>query len=221
LGKHELENKIIASIIEADINEEKVKKFIEKWSDYKLRAIAVDLPYLTFARKLLQDTGIKLTTVASCPLGGMTTESKINQLEYAIQMGADEIDISMNYNAIKSGDFYRVSEEVEKIAKAAGNKIEVIMIPETSILTSEEIKKVTNVILEGGIKEIKTNSGFGWNTIPEDIILLKRFFGNKLKRIDVSGGVRTTQQAKEYLKLGVDYIHTSTPDEVLEGAIRE
>jgi len=217
LKKYKLENKIITSIIEADVDEKKVKEFIEKWSAYKLRAIAVDLTYLTFAKKLLRDTDIRLTAVASYPLGGMTTESKINQLKYAIKMGADEIDVSLNYNAIKSGDFDRISEEVRQIAKAAEGKIEVLMLPQTSILTFEETKKVINSMLEGGIKAIKTNSGFGWNTIPEDVIFLKRIFGDKLKRIDVSGGVRTARQAEEYLKLGADYIHTSTPEKVLEG----
>ena len=216
MKKNELSKRIVTSIIEADVTENDVRKFVEKYKKYSLYAIAIDLPYLKLVKELLEGTGIRLSAVASYPLGGMTTESKINQLEYAIQIGADEIDVSMNYNAINSGDFDRVSEEVKKIAKAAADKIEVIMVPQTSILTFEETKKVINSMLESGIKAIKTNSGFGWNTIPEDIIFLKRIFEDKLKRIDVSGGVRTAQQAEEYLKLGADYIHTSTPDKVLE-----
>jgi len=216
LKKYKLENKIITSIIEADVDEKKVKEFIEKWSAYKLRAIAVDLTYLTFAKKLLRDTDIRLTAVASYPLGGMTTESKINQLKYAIKMGADEIDVSLNYNAIKSGDFDRISEEVRQIAKAAEGKIDVIMIPMTYILTNKNKIEICKIILENGVKSIKTNSGFGAKTVFEDVSLIKRMFHDDL-RIEVAGGVRTARQAEEYLKLGADYIHTSTPEKVLEG----
>ena len=88
----------------------------------------------------------------------------------------------------------------------------------TSIIEAdvdEKKIKICKIILENGVKAIKTNSGFGAKAVFEDVILIKRFFNDKL-RIEVAGGVRTAQQAEEYLKLGADYIHTSTPDKVLE-----
>jgi len=215
--KEELAKKIVTSLIEADVTEDAVRKFIEKWKKYPLRAIAVDLPYIEIAKELLQGTDIRVTTTISYPLGGMTTETKIRQVEYAIEKGADEVDVSMNYNAIKSGDFTTVLDDVKRVAEAARDKVEVIMVPQTHILTDEEKIKVCNVILEGGVRAIKTNSGFGYRTRPEDVILIKREFGDKF-RIEVSGGVRTTEQALEMLKLGAGNIHTSTPDQVLEGA---
>jgi len=214
MKKEELARKLITSIIEADATEDAVRKFINKAKEYPFFGIAVDLPYLELAKELLQKTETRLIAVVSYPLGGMTTETKIRQLEYAIAKGADEIDVSMNYNAIKSGDLPTVLAEVKRVAQAAGNKIEVLMIPQTHILTNEDKISVLNVILEGGVRGLKLSSGLGWNTRPEDVILIRREFGDKF-RIDVSGGVRTTEQAEEYLKLGADYIHTSTPEQVL------
>jgi len=216
----ELNRKIITSIIEADVTLEDVENFLKKWLPHDLRAIAVDLPYLSYAKKVLKNSNTRLTAVASYPLGGMTTESKINQLEYAISKGADEIDVSMDYSAIKSGDFDRIADEVSRIAKASEGKIEVIMIPMTYILTNEEKIKICKIIIDNGIKVIKTNSGFGAQTVPEDVILIKRFFKSQL-RIEVAGGVRTAQQAREYLGLGAEYIHTSTPDNILEVQSKE
>ncbi|MEA1964847.1 MAG: deoxyribose-phosphate aldolase [Candidatus Aerophobetes bacterium] len=218
MKKNELARKLVTSIIETDVTEDAVRKFIKKAKEYPFRAIAVDLPYLEITKELLQGTDTRVSAVASYPLGGMTTETKISQVEYAIDKKADEVDVSMNYNAIKSGDFATVLDDVKRVAEAAGDRIEVIMIPQTHILTIEEKIKVYSAILEGGVKAVKINSGFGWNTKPEDVILIKREFGNKFLRIDVSGGVRTTEQALEFLKLGADYIHTSTPDQVLEKA---
>jgi len=217
MTKEDLAKKLVTSLIEADVTEDAIRKFIEKWREYPLRAIAVDLPYIEVAKELLEGTGIRLTTTISYPLGGMTTETKIRQIEYAIDKGADEVDVSMNYNAIKSGDFDTVLDDVKRVVEAAGDKIEVIMVPQTHILTNEEKVKVCNVIFEGGVRAIKTNSGFGYVTRPEDVILIRREFGDKF-RIEVSGGVRTTEQALEMLKLGAGNIHTSTPDQVLERA---
>lgn len=217
MKKEELARSLITSIIQADVTEKMVREFIKWAREYRFFGIAVDLPYLEVAKELLQETGTRLIAVASYPLGGMTTETKIRQIEYAIEKAANEIDVSMNYNAIKSGDFTTVSEEVKRVAEAVGNRIEVIMIPQTHILTNEEKIKVLNVIFEGGVRGLKLNSGFGWQSRPEDVVLVRREFGDKF-RIDVSGGVRTTEQAEEYLKLGADYIHTSTPWQVLEKA---
>lgn len=217
MEKAELSRRLITSIIKADATENTVKDFINREKGELFGGIAVDLPYLDLAKELLQGTGTRLIALASYPLGGMTTATKIRQLEYAIANGADEINVSMNYSAIKSGDLERVAAEIETVAEMAAQKIEVLMIPQTHILTNEEKIEVCRVILEGGINGIKLNSGLGWNTRPEDVILLRREFGSEF-RIDVSGGVRTLGQVEEYLELGADYIHTSTPGQVLGNA---
>lgn len=211
----EIVKRLVTSIIEAYVIKEMVEEFINKYKKFQFYAIAVDLNYLTIAKKLLEGTEILLATVASYPLGGQTTAKKIKEVEYAIKAGANEIEISMNYGAIKSRDFSRVAKEIREIIAVADNQIEIIMIPQTSILTNDEKLKIFNVLLENDIRKIKLNSGFGWNTMPEDLILIKRKFPNQFKRVDASGGVRDIFQVKEYLKLGASYIHTSTPEKIL------
>jgi deoxyribose-phosphate aldolase len=217
MDKEELARKLATSLIEADVTEDDVKKFIEKAKKNPFRAIAVDLPYLELAKKLLQGTGIRLTAVISYPLGGMTTETKIRQLEYAIEKSADEADVSLNYNAIRSDDFATTSDDLKRVVKAAGDKIEIVAVLQSAILTNEEKIKVCNLIYEVGVRAIKVASGFGWNTRPEDVILIRREFGDKF-RIEASGGIRTTEQALEMLRLGAANCHTSTWEKVLEGA---
>lgn len=216
MRKEELARKIKTGILEADVTEDAVRKFIEKAKRYPFRAIAVDAPYFEVTKELLQGTGIWLTAPVSYPSGGMTTETKICQIKYAIEKEADEINVSMNYNAIKSGDFATVLDEVKRIVEVAEDKIEVVVIPQLYILTDEEKIKVCNVILEGGVRAIKTN-GHGARARPEDVILIRREFGDKLS-IEASGVVRTTEQALEFLRLGANYIHTTTPYQVLEKA---
>ncbi|MEA1964848.1 MAG: deoxyribose-phosphate aldolase [Candidatus Aerophobetes bacterium] len=216
MKKEELARKIKTGILEADVTEDAVRKFIKKAKEYPFRAIAVDSPYFEVAKELLQGTGIWLTAPVSYPLGGMTTETKICQIKYAIDKEADEINVSMNYNAIKSGDFATVLDEVKRIVEMAEDKIEVVVISQFYILTDEEKIKVCDVILKGGVRAIKTN-GHGARARPEDVVLIRREFGDELS-IEASGVVRTTEQALEFLRLGGNYIHTTTPYQVMENA---
>lgn len=217
MKKEELARKTIALIIKADATEDTVREFIKRAKEYPFSGIAVDLPYLEVAKELLQGTETRIVTVAAHPLGGMTRETKIRQIKYAIEKGADEISVSLNYNAIKSGDLAAVSEEVGGIVGTAKDRIELLVTLQTHILTNEEKIEVCNVLSESGVRGIKTNSGLGWQTRPEDILIIRREFGGKF-RLDVGGGIRTTQQAEEYLNLGADYIHTDAPEQVIEKA---
>ena len=218
MTKSELAERFVVSLIEANVTENSQKDFINEMSAYPFYAIAVDLPYIDLAKNLLAEKSIKVATVVSYPLGGMTTEVKLKQIEYAISHGADEVNVSMNYNAMKSGGWEKVLEELKEIVTLTTNKIDVVVIPQTDILTNKEKIKALEVILGSGIDKLKLNSGFGWNTMPEDILLIKRIFGDKFKRIDFSGGVRTYEQAVEYLKIGATYLHSSTPNKILSGA---
>jgi len=125
----------------------------------------------------------------------------------------DEINPSLNFNAIRSGDYLTVLDEIRCMVEAAGDELDVIVIPQLYILTNEQKLETCRAILEGGVRAIKTN-GHGSLCRPEDILLIRREFGDALW-IEASGGIRTTTQAIELLDAGADIIHTSTAYSVL------
>jgi deoxyribose-phosphate aldolase len=217
MKKQALARLIKTGIQGTDIREEDVRLDIERAKQYPFTAYAVDSPYLELAKELFKGTGVLLTAPVSYPLGGMTLETRFDQIAFAIKVGADEINPSLNFNAIKSGDFSTVLDEVKHMVEAAGDDLDVIMIPQLYILTNEEKLRVCQVILEGGCKAIKTN-GHGSLCRPDDIALLRREFGKNDLSIEASGGIRTTAQAVELLEMGANFIHTSTAYQVLEDA---
>jgi len=209
----ELAPYIVSSLIEADITEADIKAFVGDVKPYGFPSLAVDLPYIDLLRELLSGTKTRVTTVSSYPLGGMTTETKIRQVQYASEHGAYDIDVSMNYLAIKSGDFGAAAEDVRRVVEAAGS-LKIVMIPQVAILTNEEKLRTCEALLGAGCRTIKTASGFGWKTEVEDVLLIKRRFGDDLE-IEVSGGVRTTEDALAMLKAGAEKLHTSTAFQVM------
>lgn len=204
---------IISSLIEADVTAADITKFVNEVKPYGFASLAVDLPFIDITVDLLKDVSTRVTTVASYPLGGMTKDVKVKQVEYARDHGAYDIDVSMNYLAIKSGDFGTVEEEVRQIMNAASD-LKIVMIPQATILTNDEKAKTCEALLKGGCKDIKTASGFGWKTEVEDVVFIKRLFGDDI-HIEVSGGVRTHQDAIAMLNAGAERIHTSTAFQVM------
>lgn len=216
LKPEELAPYVSTSMIEADVTEKDIAEFVEEMSRFEFASLAVDLHYIELTRELLGDSERRITTVSSYPLGGMTTDVKAAQVAYARDHGAYDIDVSMNYLWIKSGRFDLVEEEVRRIVDAAGDLV-VVMIPQTAILTNEEKRQTCEALLNGGCKTIKTCSGFGWKTEVEDVIYIKRLFGDAIE-IEVSGGVRTRDDTVTMLSAGAARLHTSTPLPVLGAA---
>jgi len=213
LKPSELSAYIVSSLIEADVTEGDIVSFVEDVKPYRFPSLAVDLPYIDLLNELLAGTGTRTTTVSSYPLGGMTTAVKVRQVKYARDHGAYDIDVSMNYLAIKSGDFTAAQEDVRQVVDAAG-PLKVVMIPQVAILTNEEKARTCEALLKGGCTTIKTASGFGWKTEVEDVQLIKRLFGEDI-HIEVSGGVRTFDDAVRMIDAGAERLHTSTAFQVM------
>jgi deoxyribose-phosphate aldolase len=214
MNRIEFAKLIKTGILGLDITEEDVRTDIERAKDFPFSAYAVDLSYLELARKLLDGTEILLTAAVSYPLGGMTLQTKLDQIRFALRVRAEEINATLNLSAIKSADYGSVRSELEAMVELAAGAIDVIVIPQFDILTSAEKLQTCKTILEAGVRAIKTD-GHGGLCRPEDITLVRRAFGRDLS-IEASGGIRTTQQALELLDAGADFIHTSTAYSVME-----
>lgn len=206
----ELARKIVTSLLGACSTEKHVREFIKKARKIPFSGIGFDIPFISVASELLKDTETNVIACISYPLGGMTTETKIRQVEYSRKRGAGEINYCISYNAAVSGDFKTVEGDVRGAVNAAGN-MKVVVVPQLGILTNEKKIKVCRAVLDGGARTIKTNSGvIGPITDIEDVRIVKREFGDELS-IEASSGIRTREQALAMFDAGADKIHTSTP----------
>ncbi len=212
IARQDMPRYIITSLIEADVTEAHILDFLEHVKPHGFLSVAVDLPFVDRAVEYLGDVDTHVTTVSSYPLGGMTTETKLHQVEFAREHGAFDIDVSMNYLAIRSGRYGDVEDEVRQIMDAA-QSVKVVLIPQVGILTNDEKAKTCEALLKGGCTNIKTGSGFGWITEVEDVLFIKRTFGDDL-HIEVAGGVRTYDDAMAMMNAGAEIIHSSTAFEI-------
>jgi len=211
--RDEMARLIKTGILGLEVTEDDVRRDIAKASGYPFSAYAVDLSYLELAKELLDGTGMLLTAAVSYPLGGMTLETKLDQIRFALQVRAEEINATLNLGAIKSGDYETLRYESRAMVAVADGAIDVIVIPQFEILTTAEKVRTCETLLDAGVRAIKTD-GHGGVCQPEDILLVRRVFGREIS-IEASGGIRTTRHALDLLDAGADFIHTSTAYPVL------
>lgn len=143
---------------------------------------------------------LRICTVVGFPLGNSSTETKIEETRQAIIAGAHEIDAVINIGALKAGLYGYVKDELQRLKRICGKHTVLKIIIETCYLTREEKIIMCRMIQNLRIDFVKTSTGFGTGGATiEDVKLIRAVCGDDVK-IKASGGIRTKEEAEEYLK---------------------
>ena len=196
---------------------EAIRAVCKKVKDYGFHSAFVNPCFVPLAKELLGQNGV-VGTVVSFPLGQDATEAKVFASIEATRRRADELDVSMNVGLFKAGDEKTVLEEMKEIVgavKAMKEKTIVKFIIETGLLTDDEIKRASELVVESGADFVKTCSGMGPRGARlTDVALIKEAIGDKA-RIKVAGGVKNYEQAAAFIAAGAVQIGTSKAVEII------
>jgi len=212
----ELNNYIDHTNLKAYSTLEDIKKLCDEAIHYHFAAVCVNPYYVAVAKELLKNSTVMVATVIGFPLGSSTIAVKEFEAIDAVNNGADEIDIVINIAAVKNKDFEYVKQEIEDIRDAIDGKTLKVII-ETCYLTEEEIIKLTEICNETFVNFIKTSTGFGTRGASiEDIEIINKY-KNEVLEIKASGGIKTLEDAEQFINLGVTRIGTSNGVEIMNG----
>lgn len=194
---------------------EDIKKLCDEAVQYETASVCVPPCYIKRIHDTYKDA-INICTVIGFPLGYSVTAAKVVEAEEALKDGASEIDMVININDAKNGDFDKILKEIKEIRKAVGDKILKVII-ETCYLTDDEKRTLCTVVTEAGADYIKTSTGFGTGGATfDDIKLFAQNIGSEVK-IKAAGGIRTREDMEEFMRLGADRLGTSSAISILEG----
>lgn len=192
-----------------------IKKLCSDAKKYKFKAVCINPCYVSLSKELLKDTDVKVCTVIGFPLGANTTYIKVEEARDAINNGADEVDMVINVGALKEKNYDYVINEIKKLREVSYDKVLKVII-ETCYLTEEEIIKMTEICNETKVDFIKTSTGFGTRgASARDIEIINKYKSRNLK-VKASGGIRTKEDTKKYIELGVSRIGTSNAVKMME-----
>lgn len=205
------------TILKPDANKEDIRLLCEEAKEYEFAAVCVNPYYVELCKDLLKGTNVKIATVIGFPLGANIKEIKAFETLYAINNGADEVDMVINIGALKDKDYKTVKEDIEAVVEVSKDKALVKVIIETSLLSDDEKIKACELALEAGADFVKTSTGFSSGGASlEDVKLMKSVVKDKME-IKASGGIRDLATAKKMIEAGASRLGTSSGIKIVEG----
>lgn len=170
-------------------------------------AICVYPSYVAVAKNALGDSGIQVASVATAfPSGQSNIEAKLSDTKFAVEQGADEIDMVISRGAFLAGKYNHVYDEIAAVKEACG-KAHLKVILETGELdTLDNVRKASELAMHAGADFIKTSTGKiqPAATMPVTYVMLdaiKDFYLKTGKMIGMkpAGGISTSKIALQYL----------------------
>lgn len=196
------------TILKADATKEAVKKICDEAKEYGFMSVCVNSYYTSYAAQLLKGTDVKVCTVVGFPLGQMSSRAKAAEASFAVEDGAEEIDMVINIGALKDRLYDVVLSDIREVRKACGSALLKVII-ETCLLDDEEKVKACELAKEAGADFVKTSTGFSTaGAKAEDVALMRRTVGEAMG-VKASGGIRDKETAREMIKAGANRLGTS------------
>lgn len=186
---------------------EEIKQVCDDGLNYGCASVCIPAAYVKRAAEHVGND-LKLCTVIGFPNGYSTTEVKVFETEDAIRNGADEIDMVINIGWVKDGLWEQLLDEMRAVKESCQGRILKVIV-ETCLLTEAEKIKLCELVTLAGADYIKTSTGFSaGGATREDVALFKDRVGPGV-RIKAAGGIRTLQDAEDFIRLGADRLGTS------------
>ncbi len=194
--------------LKMDATSEDIAKLCEGAKEYGFETVCVHPTYVSLAKELLEGSNVGVCTVIGFPLGMNTPNTKSFEAVDAIELGADEIDMVINVGALKDKEYNYLKREIEMVRDSIEGKTLKVII-ETSLLTKDEIIKMTEICNETFVNFIKTSTGFGERGASIEDINLIKIYKNDVLEIKASGGIKTYKQMHDLIEAGATRIGTS------------
>ena len=201
-----------------NLRDKDIEKLVRESKQNNLFGICVPPFWVKSARREIGNSDLQLVTVIGFPLGYNMTETKIEEMNRAIDDGTNELDLVMNISAFKTGLSW-TKVEMAKCAKLAHqNDCLIKVIIETAYLDAEEIERAANMASDAGTDFVKTSTGFAPSGATlEDISLLRKILPSSVG-IKASGGIRSYEDALAMIRAGADRIGTSSGVQITKSA---
>jgi deoxyribose-phosphate aldolase len=184
--------------------------------EWRIGYYCVQPCWVRSAAAALTGTDARVVTVAGFPHGCDRAEVKALAAARAVDDGAAEVDMVMNFGALKSGHVTVVAAEIEAVVRAVpGVSVKVIL--ETAALTGAEKALACRVAVDAGAAFVKTSTGFhpaGGATVA-DVRHLRMAVGAAFG-VKASGGIRTLADALAMIDAGANRIGVSASAGILE-----
>jgi deoxyribose-phosphate aldolase len=123
-------------------------------------AVCVYPSMVRIAKSELNNSGIKVASVSTAfPSGQAPSEVKIMDTKFALDEGADEIDMVISRGKFLAGDYHFVFDEIAAIKEVCGKARLKVILETGELVTLDNVRKASDLAIHAGADFIKTSSG--------------------------------------------------------------
>ncbi|MBJ7881453.1 deoxyribose-phosphate aldolase [Gelidibacter salicanalis] len=205
----DINNYIEHTLLKPSTTEREIIDLCNDAKKHKFYGVCVNSCYISLAKQLLSQTGVKIVSVIGFPLGAMATEAKIFEAKNAIYDGADEIDMVINIGLLRSQNHVAVFKDLSGVKRAIGN-VPLKVILEISELSKNEIVKACEICMDAKVDFIKTSTGFSKSGATLTAVKIIKKIVKDNAKIKASGGIKDLDTLLKYIDAGADRIGTSS-----------
>jgi deoxyribose-phosphate aldolase len=202
----EVPSKLEHSMLVPDLSEKALLEACAQARRYHIAAVCIPPYYVAPAKRVLKNSGVAVCVAIGVPNALFSAEARMADVKCSLMAGADELDVSINTMAIKSGNVDDARRDLNEVVRASADKARVKVAVELSLFTEEEKVAVLRMIKESGAAYIKIQNVLsGKKAEVEDIKYVRGITGNNAK-IKIDGGVKTLDAALSLIAGGADRI---------------
>ncbi len=170
-------------------------------------AVCVYPNLVRVAKEALGNSGVKVAAVATAFPSGMSTRKvKIEETRYAVNEGADEIDMVISRGHFLAGEFNYVFDEIAAVKETCGKAHLKVILETGELSTLDNVRLASDIAMYAGADFIKTSTGKVQPaaTLPVTLVMfeaIRDFYFREGKMIGMkpAGGISTAKLAIQYL----------------------
>lgn len=195
--------------LEGSDNSAKIQQLCEKAIALNTAAVCVYPPFIKQAKEILKNTTIKVASVAGAfPSGQSPLFVKLAEVTYAVEEGADEIDMVISRGKFLEGNDQEVFDEIVAIKKACKNAHLKVILETGELLEPKLIFKASFLAMKAGADFIKTSTGkINISATPEAFLVMldaiNQYYNETGKMVGMkpAGGISDQETTLLYMKI--------------------
>lgn len=123
-------------------------------------AVCVYPSMVKIAVNEVKGSGVKVASVSTAfPSGQAPMDVKITDTKFAVDAGADEIDMVISRGKFLSGDYNFVFDEIATIKEACGPARLKVILETGELVTLDNVRRASDIAMHAGADFIKTSTG--------------------------------------------------------------
>lgn len=183
-------------------------------------AVCVYPNFVALAKQELAGTDVKVASVATAfPSGHSSLELKLAEVQFALESGADEIDMVISRGRFHAGDFNYVFDEIAAVKEACDSTRLKVILETGELGTFDKVRHASDLAMEAGADFIKTSTGKikPAATMPVTLVMLQaiRDYHRRTGRqvgMKPAGGISKSKLALHYLVMVQETLGTAWLD---------